>query len=155
MESLVLANDDDLAHRPYNYVLTEPTVLLVVDDDPIQREFCSVYLTAPNVQVETADCAEAGLERLTLQSYSAALIDVEMPGMSGIDMVRHLRAQPAFDHLPIMVVTGKEDMASIDRAFEAGATSFMCKPVNWRLLAHQVRFMIRAHRAIRGAEDRA
>jgi DNA-binding response OmpR family regulator len=52
-----------------------------------------------------------------------------------------------------MVVTGREDMVSIDRAYEAGATGFMCKPVNWRLLAHQIKFMIRAHRAIRRAGE--
>ena len=51
--------------------------------------------------------------------------------------------------LPVMIVTGREDVASIDDAFEAGATSFLCKPVNWRLVAHHVKFMIRAHRAMR------
>lgn len=138
--------------RKFDYVLVDDMVLLAVDDDPIQREFCSVYLTTPTVSVETADCAEAGLALLAEgKRYDAALVDVDMPGINGIEMVRRMRANPALDGMPIMVITGREDMISIDDAFEAGATSFMCKPVNWRLLAHHIRFMVRAHKALVGA----
>lgn len=137
-----------LGAQKFQYVPTEDMDILAVDDDPIQREFCSVYLSTPNVRVETADCAEAGLAVLAEKSFAAALVDVDMPGMSGIEMVRVLRADRRFDALPIMVITGREDMVSIDQAYEAGATAFMCKPVNWRLLAHQIRFMVRAHRAL-------
>ena len=132
----------------FEYVLNEDMVLLAVDDDPIQREFCSVYLSTPTVEVVTAESAEAALELLASRSFSAMLSDVEMPGMNGIELVRLLRANPRFDALPIMMITGLEDMVSIDRAYAAGATAFMCKPVNWRLLSHQIRFMARAHRAL-------
>lgn len=135
-------------HR-FSFVLTERLTILAVDDDPIQREFCSVYLATPSVDVVTADCAEAGLALLASQPFDMALFDVEMPGIDGIEAVRRIRANPAFDDLPVMVITGLEDMRSIDRAYEAGATAFMCKPVNWRLLSHQVKFLLRAHRAIR------
>jgi len=132
----------------YTYVLDETMTLLAVDDDPIQREFCTVYLSSPTVEVETADCAASALTLLAERSYSALLVDVDMPGMNGIELVRLLRADPRYDKLPIMVVTGREDMASIDGAYSAGATGFMCKPVNWRLLAHQIRFMVQAHRMV-------
>ncbi len=142
------------ANARFEYVLTEDMDILAVDDDPIQREFCSVYLSAPTVRVETADCAEAGLALLPTKPWAALLVDVDMPGMNGIEMVRVLRADPRFDRLPVMVITGREDMVSIDHAYEAGATAFMCKPVNWRLLAHQIKFMVRAHRAlVAGRED--
>ncbi|MGL4497298.1 MAG: response regulator [Beijerinckiaceae bacterium] len=121
---------------------------MAVDDDPIQREFSSVYLAAPSVEIVTADCAEAGLRLLEERHFHAALIDVDMPGMDGIEMVRRIRADRRLDALAIMVVTGREDFASIDLAYQAGATSFMCKPVNWRLLSHHVRFMMRAHHAM-------
>jgi DNA-binding response OmpR family regulator len=116
----------------YCFVLNQPMNILVVDDDVIQREFSTVYLSEPEVVVETAESALDGLQKLANGHFAAALIDVEMPGMDGIEMV----------------ITGREDMASIDRAYAAGATSFMCKPVNWRLLAYQIRFMIRAHGAL-------
>jgi len=138
----------DLAVRRFDYVLSGDMTILAVDDDPIQLEFCSVYIATPTVSVVTAGSAEEGLALLDRQSVTALLVDVDMPGMNGIEMVRRLRADPRHARLPIMVVTGREDMASIDDAFEAGATSFMCKPVNWRLMAHQIRFMIRAQHAL-------
>ncbi|SOC82584.1 Response regulator receiver domain-containing protein [Ensifer adhaerens] len=137
----------------FDYVESDALLILAVDDDPIQREFCSVYMTTPTVTVETADCAEAGLERLEAQDYGALLVDVDMPGMSGIELVALLRSQPRFDRMPIMVITGNEDIPSIDAAYAAGATAFMCKPVNWRLLSHQVRFMVRAHHALMALGD--
>ncbi|HZG29749.1 MAG TPA: response regulator [Ensifer sp.] len=137
----------------FDYVESDSLLILAVDDDPIQREFCSVYMTTPTVTVETADCAEAGLERLEAQDYGALLVDVDMPGMSGIELVALLRSQPRFDRMPIMVITGNEDIPSIDAAYAAGATAFMCKPVNWRLLSHQVRFMVRAHHALMALGD--
>jgi DNA-binding response OmpR family regulator len=136
----------------FRFVALDEVVILAVDDDPIHREFASVYLGAPGTSVITADSAEAGLAQLESHHVDVALIDVDMPGMSGIDMVQILRADPRYDDLPIIVITGREDMASIDRAYDAGATSFMCKPVNWRLLSHQVKFLLRAHTAIRKAE---
>ncbi len=139
----------------FEWVFAEETTILAVDDDAIQREFCAVYLSAPGVTVTLAESAEAALEILATTRFDAALVDVDMPGMNGLDLVARLRADSAFDDLPLMVVTGREDMASIDRAFDVGATSFMCKPVNWRLLAHQIKFMIRAHRAMRRTAEGA
>lgn len=135
----------------FSWVLVDDLKILAVDDDPIQREFCTVYLSTPTASVVTAESAEAALRLIETTMLDALLLDVEMPGMSGIELLRLLRQQQRFDDLPIMVVTGHEDMVSIDRAYDAGATAFMCKPVNWRLLSHQIRFMIRAHRAIRRA----
>ncbi len=136
----------------FSFVTLDEVTILAVDDDPIHREFATVYLGAPGTSVVTADSAEAGMAQLESRHFDIALVDVDMPGMSGIDMVRALRNDPRYDNLPIIVITGREDMASIDRAYDAGATSFMCKPVNWRLLSHQVKFLLRAHKAMRNAQ---
>ena len=138
--------------RPFDFVLNEPLQILAVDDDPIQREFCKVYLSTPTACITAVACAEDGLELLEKQRFDMALIDVDMPGMNGIEMVHRLRSDARFDDLPVMMITGREDINSIDLAYEAGATAFMCKPVNWRLLSHQVKFFLRAHRAIRQTE---
>jgi DNA-binding response OmpR family regulator len=133
---------------PFSYVLCDQLTILAVDDDPIQREFCAVYLATPQAEITTAGSAEEGLACLDQSRFDVALIDVDMPGMNGIEMVRRIRADHRFDGMPVMVITGREDIVSIDQAYAAGATSFMCKPVNWRLLGHQIRFLIRAHRAL-------
>jgi DNA-binding response OmpR family regulator len=136
---------------PFSYVLCDRLAILAVDDDPIQREFCAVYLATPQAEITTVGSAEEGLALLDQARFDVALVDVDMPGMNGIEMVRRIRADRRFDDLPVMVITGREDIVSIDQAYAAGATSFMCKPVNWRLLGHQIRFLIRAHRALAAA----
>jgi DNA-binding response OmpR family regulator len=138
------------AHKRFTFVLDEAVRILVVDDDPIQREFSQVYLASPKAEVETVESAEAAIGLLERQRYDLALIDVDLDGMDGISLVGRLRSDPRYDAMAIMVITGREDMISIDAAFEAGATSFTVKPVNWRLLNHQLKFLLRAHCALSG-----
>ena len=135
----------------FKFIQSERTRILSIDDDPIQREFAAVYLSAPTTEVESADSAEAGLLLLEKGDYDILLLDIDMPGMNGIDLVRSLRADTRFADLPVVMVTGREDMVSIDAAYEAGATSFVTKPVNWRVLSDHLRFVLRAEQARRGS----
>lgn len=134
----------------FEFVLEDQLSILVVDDDPIQREFSAVYLAAPHVEVIQAECAQDGLALLASRDFDIALIDYEMPNMDGIEMLHRIRG--SYPTLPVIMITGREDTASIDRAYDAGATSFMSKPINWRLLSYQIRFVMRAHVAsLRGS----
>ena len=126
------------------YVFDEPTRILVVDDDPILREFASVYLTTPMSEVALAPDASTALDLLSSEQFDIAMIDIEMPGMNGFELVERIRGQEKLRGLPIVIVTGREDVVSIDRAYSVGATSFVTKPVNWRQLSHQLRYVIRA-----------
>ncbi len=130
------------------YVLNETLRILVVDDDPIQREFAKVYLSTPTVDVETACNGAEGLARLEDENFDIALVDIDMPVMNGFELVEAVRDRPSLHELPIIVITGREDIESIDRAFALGATSFVCKAVNWRLLSYQIKFVLRAGRAV-------
>jgi CheY-like chemotaxis protein len=130
--------------RDFTFVLTDELRLLVIDDDPIQREFAPVFLAGPRVVIDTAADGAEGMRMLASNKYDLVITDMEMPVMGGLEVIRRIRADPALANLPIIVVTSLEDMASIDRAYEAGATSFVTKPVNWRLLSYQLRFVLRA-----------
>jgi len=132
------------AKADFSFVAGEPTRILAVDDDPIMREFVAVYLAAPTTSIDAAESAEAGLAMLESNSYDILIVDIDMPGMNGIDMVSQIRSRPRLAGIPIVMVTGCEDVVSIDRAFEAGATSFVTKPLNWRLLNYHLRFVLRA-----------
>jgi CheY-like chemotaxis protein len=127
------------------YVLQDALKILFVDDDPILREFAQVHLTTDTAEVRTA---ADGLEALeTLEGGYAAdaiLLDLEMPGMDGFETLERLRAEPRWADLPVIVVTGREDVGAVDRAFQLGATSFVVKPLNWRLLSYQLRYVHRA-----------
>jgi CheY-like chemotaxis protein len=72
-----------------------------------------------------------------------ALLDVEMADGDGYDACRNIRGLPGGADLPIVMVTGLDDTSSIDRAYEAGATDFVVKPINWPLLAHRIRYVLR------------
>ena len=136
--------DIDAAQSRYTHVLDGGLRILVVDDDPIAREFAIVYLATPGAEVSCAPDAETGLEMLRAGRYDIALLDIDMPGMDGIELARILRADASFRDLIIVMVTGRDDIVSIDRAYAAGATSFVQKPVNWRILSYHLKFLTRA-----------
>ncbi|MFO1014691.1 MAG: response regulator [Caulobacteraceae bacterium] len=105
----------------FYYVMQENLRILFVDDDPILREFAAVHLAADNVEIETAGDGLEALEKIRERHPDVVLLDLEMPRMDGFELLRTLRADPATLRLPVLVVTGREDVAAIDRAFEAGA----------------------------------
>jgi DNA-binding response OmpR family regulator len=132
---------------PWTFVLDEPLRILVVDDDPILREFSTVYLATPSATIETAaDGAEARV-RLGQAAYDMLLLDIEMPHVDGFSLLEEIRANDRLRHLPVIMLTGHDDIASIDRAHQLGAHAFATKPVNWRLLSYQIRYVARTSRA--------
>ncbi len=82
------------------------------------------------------------------------LLDVDMPGMDGFTVCRRLREDARFATVPIVMVTGHEDSAAIARAFEAGATDFVSKPVNWALLPRRLEYILRNAAATRALNER-
>lgn len=139
----------------YTHVLDQPVRILVIDDDPVQREFASVYLSTPVAEIITAASAEHGLLRLRNEKFDLVITDYEMPGMNGIELIASIRSVSQFLRLPVIMVTSYEDIATIDAAYRAGATSFITKPVNWRLLSYQIRYVLRANTLAYGAEPHA
>ncbi len=108
------------------------------------------------VVVEAADGHEA-LESFIRERPDLIFLDVEMPGMTGLEVCRRIRAMPQGENIPIMIVTGSDDRKSIDEGFEAGATQYKTKPVNWSLLGRDVQYMLRASNAfnsLKRQEDR-
>ena len=69
-------------------------------------------------------------------------LDVEMPGMTGLEACERIREIPQGESIPIMIVTGSDDRSSIDKGFEAGATQYKTKPVNWSLLGRDVQVYV-------------
>ncbi len=136
------------------YVLDDEARLLFVDDDPILREFAQVNLASAAAEVDVAADGVEALEAMSRCRYDLLLVDLDMPRMDGFELLAHLRADPATAHLPVVVETGREDVEAIDRAFRAGATAFVTKPLNWRLLTYQLRFTLRAARAEAVLRDR-
>jgi diguanylate cyclase (GGDEF)-like protein/PAS domain S-box-containing protein len=130
-------------------------LVLVVDDDPVMRLLIGELLQQTGFAVEEA---EDGLSALTAFEHlqpDIVLLDVNMPGMDGFTVCTELRRMPVGNGIPVLMVTGLDDEASINRAYEVGATDFITKPINWPVLGHRVRYILRASRAfddLRGTE---
>ena len=124
--------------------------LLVVDDDAVMRDMAAQTLRHAGFAVLEAACGEDALALLEHESVDLLLLDVMLPGIDGHELCRRLRALPHGERLPIMMLTGLDDTASIDEAYRSGATDFIAKPINWTLLAHRVRYGLRASAAAEG-----
>ncbi len=135
------------APAEFFYVLQEPLHLLFVDDDPILCEFAKVHLASEKGRVSVAANGKEALTVIGAGGVDLVLLDLEMPQLDGFGVLEALRANEATRRLPVIVITGREDVVAIDRSFAKGASSFIVKPINWRLLNYQIRFVDRAHRA--------
>ena len=124
-------------------------LILVADDDEMQRFLISESLEAEGFQVELVADGAAAVERGEALRPDVVLLDVVMPGMDGYAACAALRALPFGDQLPIVMATGQDDLDSIARAYDAGATDFIAKPINWTLLRHRLRYVYRAGRTLK------
>ena len=123
-----------------------PTVMLVDDDAPTRLMASGFLMQSGFRVVEAGDGLEA-LERLGAARPDLVLLDVEMPRLDGFETCARLRAVPGFATVPVLMLTGLGDTASIELAYRAGATDFATKPLQWSLLCHRLRYMLRASRA--------
>lgn len=122
--------------------------ILIVDDDPVLRSLARAALENNGFRVEEAGDGEEACRVFDACSPQLLVVDVVMPGMNGFEFCRELRSRPAGRHVPILMATGLDDVESITAAYEAGATDFITKPLNWVILCHRVRYMLRAARAL-------
>jgi CheY-like chemotaxis protein len=117
--------------------------ILAADDDPIQLEATRAWLSRTPAEVVTIDNGSDAWDLLSREDFDLAIIDIHMPKLDGFGLIHWLRQTPKTVDLPIIVVTSRHDGDAIEQAYAAGATSFVTKPVNWQLFAHQVRFVLR------------
>ena len=118
---------------------------LVADDDPDVRELVTFKLEQAGFQVRAVADGVHALEAIADERPSIALIDVMMPGLSGIDVVRELRRDPATRSLPIVLLTAKAQEHDVEAGFATGADDYVAKPFSPReLLSRVTALMARA-----------
>ncbi len=133
---------------PNHAVLSKPRAL-IVDDDPSMRLFMGAALKKAGFDVVDAGGGKEALERFAVEPPDLVLLDLVMPGMDGFETCAALRRRPEGRYTPILMVTGLDDNASIERAFEAGANDFVSKPINGTVLGYKGRYLLRSGRAFR------
>ncbi len=119
--------------------------ILIIDDDPLIRRLVSKTLQNEGMQATVAASGEEGLKIFEEGSFDAILLDVMMPnGMDGFATCTKIREQPIGQRIPVLMMTGLDDLDSVNRAFEVGATDFVSKPINIPLLGHRILYTLRA-----------
>jgi len=129
---------------------TDPPSLprvLIADDDETMRMLLSATLRHAGFDVRVAADGNEALARLQQETPDLILLDVDMPGIDGFELCRRIRLVNDATRLPILMVTGSDDIDSINRAYESGATDFIAKPISWPVLGKRALYVLRAARA--------
>ena len=123
-------NDNDLA--------------LIADDDPTIRKVMKAALEKVGFDVIDVDNGAMASAAYAQHSPQIVLLDVEMPVQDGFSACRQIRRLPGGDLVPIVMVTGRDDVEAVEEAYRAGATDFVAKPINWPIFQHRVQYVLRA-----------
>ncbi len=120
-------------------------LLLIADDDPNQRLLIRHVMSREGYRVIEASDGEKCLQSFSSYAPDMVLLDALMPELDGFECCRRLHAQNS--DLPILIVTALDDEASVAKAFEAGATDYIPKPIYWPVLKRRIRHLLEASRA--------
>lgn len=134
----------------------QPTLplALIVDDDPTFRTLSRLSLEQDELRVEEAVSGEAALAFASSTMPDILILDLQMPGMNGFSVCERIRQLPDGLFVPILIMTGLDDVDSIAQAYEMGATDFIVKPCHGLILSQRVRYMLRASQTMRALRAR-
>lgn len=113
--------------------------VLAVDDSADNRDLLSRYLHRMGHQVLTASSGQLALDTLSVHEVDLVLLDLMMPGMNGSDVLNRIKANPAWRAIPVIVISGQQDMDGIIACIEAGADDYLFKPFNPVLLKARIK----------------
>ena len=123
-------------------------LVLVADDDEINRFLCRESLKASGFEVIEAQDGSEALRLTKEQRPEIILLDVVMEPMDGFTACRHIRNDRSTRDIPVVMMTGTDGSCSVAKAYDAGATDFINKPITPVLLSHRLRYVHRASLAL-------
>jgi CheY-like chemotaxis protein len=118
-------------------------MILVVEDDPANREYATAVLTSEGFEIEAVESAELALKVIGRRTPDLILMDIQLPGMDGLELTRRLKANPATEPIPIVAMTGQTMPIHQRAAMAAGCAGFISKPATPAALASEVRTHIK------------
>ena len=133
--------------------MEQKPLALVADDDITLRVLAREALEQAGLRVEDAATGREAIDAFQRELPQIVLLDVMMPEMDGFAACRAIRGLPHGATVPIMIMTGLEDLESIARAYDAGATDFVTKPWNALILSQRARYMLRASQAVEALRE--
>ncbi|MGS2720895.1 two-component system response regulator [Paraglaciecola aestuariivivens] len=121
--------------------------ILVCDDDLTARILMKETLASDTLEVLEAENGKQALEQFEKHLPALVLLDVSMPEMNGFEVCQAIREHEKGKHIPIIMVTGSDDLQSIHKSYAVGATDFISKPIKWPILGERVKYILRASQA--------
>ena len=118
---------------------TEPKAsILVVDDNPDNRDLLVRHIQRQKHAAVTAENGEEALRLLKGQPFDLVLLDIMMPGMSGFDVLEHMKRDPQLETLPVVVVSALSELDNVEKCLLLGADDYLVKPINAKLLKARI-----------------
>ena len=127
--------------------MTAPYYLLIVDDDPMMRLLSRQAMMTSGFEVAEVEGGLLALASIKQRKPDLVLLDVTMPHLNRFAVCRELRRDEDTQRIPVIMLTGLDDVESISGAYEAGATDFIIKAINWHILVQRVQQLLRASEA--------
>ena len=128
------------AHTP---TANRPARILIAEDTPQAAELLEAYLSGPEYDLSFACDGVETLERVAAQRPDLILLDVMMPRLSGFEVCKRLRADPATKAIPILMITALDQPLDVERAVDAGTDDFLSKPISQAELLHRVESLLK------------
>ncbi|MGL4463921.1 MAG: response regulator [Planctomycetia bacterium] len=124
--------------------------ILVADDNAQNVELIEAYLAEIDCDVLTAFDGEETLEKVRSDRPDLLLLDVMMPKVSGFEVCKRLKEDPATRDIPVLMITSLHEMADVERGVEAGTDDFLSKPIHRQILLKRVQALLK----VRSLQDR-
>ena len=124
-------------------IQTTPNRVLVADDDPVMRFLLTTIIKQRECEAVVAnDGREAYRILQTDSQFRAAIIDMTMPFIQGLDLIRYMRSERRLMRIPIMMISAEQDIKLMASSFTAGATAFLPKPFTTEQLQSAIRMLL-------------
>lgn len=124
-------------------------LIVIADDDPTIRTLMKTALNRDGFDVIDVENGALACVAFAKHEPVMVLLDVEMPIQDGFSACAQIRRLPGGDTVPVVIVTGRDDIEAVDEAYQAGATDFIAKPINWPIFSHRVQYILRASKDFR------
>ena len=131
-----------------------PNRVLIADDDPLIRHLVATVVKQQHCDVVIASDGREAYKILQSDSrFKAAILDLTMPFLEGLDLVNYMRSEKRLMRIPIMIITAEENIKLMSESFSAGATAFLPKPFTPEQLESAIRMLLHSQRMIRRASS--
>ncbi len=132
---------NNISSQSMNELTPEDTAnsdILIVDDEPKNVQLLGSILQKENYNIEFALNGEEAIEWVNSHPFQMILLDIMMPGIDGLEVCRHIKAETSSKDVPIIFLSAKADSESINKGFDAGAVDYLTKPFNTRELLSRI-----------------